>query len=167
MAGEKRHLLLTGGKGAGKSVLLRRLLEGRALAGGFVTLRRRTPFGGEIYLLPPEGEGPCGGENLLFVKNRGAVENARFDTLGVSALETRRGEGVLVMDELGLAEESSPRFRQAVLDCLEGTVPVYGVVQRGESIFLDRVRQHPAVRLAEVTAANREALYRLLRAEGW
>lgn len=165
-----RHLFLTGPKGVGKTTVLRRLLEGRDVTlGGFLTLRRRTPAGGDIHMLPVGREALCGPENLLFTRRNGVlfVDPARFDRLGCALLEASANCGLLVMDELGPAESEAAAFQQAVLARLEGPIPVYGVLQQGEIPFLEQIRSHPNVQVFTVTEENRSRLPRMLLEQGW
>jgi nucleoside-triphosphatase len=84
-----------------------------------------------------------------------------FDVLGVRILADRaaaRRAGRIVMDELGFLETGAPRFQAAVMDCLDGDVPILGVIKPDRTPFLDRVRAHKAVHLIEVTLENRAAL---------
>ena len=165
-----RNLFLTGSKGVGKSTVLHRLLDGRDVApGGFLTLRLRTAAGGDIHMLPVDGKTLCGPENLLFTKRNGVltVDPARFDHLGCALLEASANCGLLVMDELGPAESEAKAFQQAVLARLDGPTPVYGVLQQGESPFLEKIKAHPDVRVFTVTAENRDSLPRALLEQGW
>ena len=45
-----------------------------------------------------------------------------------------------------------------ILRALEGDVPVVGVLQQAESVFLRQVASHPNVRVVTVTEENRDAL---------
>ncbi len=165
-----RHLFLTGEKQIGKSTVLRRLLAGRtAVTGGFLTVRLRTPEGGAVYMLRAGREEACSPENLLFTKRKGipSVIPGRFEALGCAILRERVDCDLLIMDELGPAESEAAAFQRAVLDCLDGNVPIYGVLQQGESAFLETIRQHPAVRLITVTEENRDRLPEALEEQGW
>ena len=60
------------------------------------------------------------------------------------------------MDELGPHEGSASLFRQAVLDTLNGTVPVFGVLQAADSDFLGEIASHPEVLVLQVAEENRD-----------
>lgn len=165
-----RHLFLTGGKHVGKTTALCRLLEGRTVVcGGFRTVRLRTATGGAVHMLRVGKEEACSPENLLFTRSNGvlSVIPGRFDQLGCAILEKRTGCGLLVMDELGPAERDALFFQRAVWRCLEEDVPVYGVLQQGESPFLDKIKSRPDVRVVTVTEENRRHLPQLLLEQGW
>ena len=162
---KKSHLFLTGEKGVGKSTLLKKLLEGRGdRIGGFLTVRSAQAFPGKIslhMLSPKGGEVPAEENFLCFCPPRGdAAAAERFDRLGCAALE--RGGEIIVMDELGPAEARAEAFQAMVQELLEGSVPVYGVLQKTDSPLYRMITTHPNVCLLEVTAENRDAL-----AEKW
>ena len=71
------------------------------------------------------------------------------------------------MDELGPGERDAAAFRRMVMECLEGEIPVYGVLQLAESDFLDEIRARGDVCVVTVTEDNREDLPRLLLEQGW
>ena len=162
---KKPHLFLTGEKGVGKSTLLKKLLEGRGdRIGGFLTVRSAQAFPGKMslhMLCPESGEVPTEENFLCFCPPRGDDAAAeRFDRLGCAALE--RGGEIIVMDELGPAETRAEAFQAMVQETLEGSVPVFGVLQKADSPLYRMIAAHPNVCLLEVTAENRDAL-----AEEW
>lgn len=118
----KRHLLICGERGAGKSTLIRRLLEHSTReVGGFVT--KRLPVADEngffpIYLYPAsqsEGERRNETANLVGTcDSRSSIRHPEvFDTLGAQLIESALEGGIILMDELGFLEMtpgcSSPR----------------------------------------------------------
>ena len=158
---KKPHLFLTGEKGVGKSTLLKKLLEGRReCIGGFLTVRSDQIFPGKmsLHMLRPDGgEVPTEENFLCFCPPRGDDAAAeRFDRLGCAALE--RGGEIIVMDELGPAEARAEAFQAMVQEALEGSIPVYGVLQKADSPLYRMIAAHPKVCLLEVTAENRDAL---------
>ena len=66
------------------------------------------------------------------------------------------------MDELGPAEAGAAAFYEAVFKLLDGEVPVWGVLQKGDYPLFHAVMAHPGVRVVEVTAENREGLVKEL-----
>ena len=159
-----RHIFVTGDKRVGKSTLLRAYLDRfQGKVGGFSTIRTDGVYGGRfsVHLVTPGGK-PTE-ENLLFLcpppKDDAAVA-ARFEELGCAALADSKDCDLLLMDELGPTETKAEKFQQAVLDALDGDIPIIGVLQKAESEFLDRVRTHPNVDVIELTLENRELLSR-------
>ena len=164
-----KHLFLTGRKQVGKSTTLRKLLEGRdAQTGGFLTVRLKTPDGASIHMIRP-GETEFMPENQLFYKHKGQmfIEPDRFDRLGGAILAQSRDADLILMDELGPAESESAGFQQAVRECLDGDIPVYGVLQIGESAFLDEIKARSDVCVITVTEENRVQLAEKLLNAGW
>lgn len=165
---EKRHLLLCGERGVGKSTLIRRLLalSTRPL-GGFVTLRRRTPDEKgfyPIYLYDaalPESERRSTAENLAGIcDSHSSVRHSEvFDTLGTRYIKAAPENGLILMDELGFLENEAHVFRRAVLDALDGETPVLAAVKPKDTDFLRAVRGHGNAALVFIGRENRDALY--------
>jgi nucleoside-triphosphatase len=161
-----RALLLTGRPGLGKTTVIRRIVDqlGRR-AGGFYTEEireggRRTGF----RLLALDGpEGILASVNISGPDRVGkyGVHRADLDRVGVAALERaieQPGVRVVVVDEIGKMEISSPAFRAAVLLALESPKPVLGTVMAGAHPWVDAIKRRPDVTVVELTRANREAL---------
>ena len=168
-----RHILLTGARGAGKSVLLRRLLAAADVpVYGFITKREAADASGfhPIYIHPagmPEQERTHTEENLAGTCDRRVhtVRPEAFNAIGAGCLRAARPGGVLVMDELGFLEAGAETeaFQQAGFAALDGDIPVLAAVKDREDIpFLGAVRAHPNAALYTVTPQNRDALYALL-----
>ena len=165
-----RHVFLTGKKQVGKSTLVRKVLndfDGKA--GGFFTVRTDAFLknGYSVHLLGVNGEPSFDEETLLFLcgregngvngKNRKiSCVRDRFNLLGCRALVQCRDCSLVVMDELGPNEAEALLFRRAVLQQLEGSTPVLGVLQAPARFFWPEVTDHPAVELIEITESNRE-----------
>lgn len=78
---------------------------------------------------------------------------AVFDGKGCIALEKCRDQGALViMDELGIFERDALDFQRSVFKILDSQLAVLGVLKDKSNPFLDRVRSHPAVVVAEYPA---------------
>ena len=167
-----KHLFLTGEKQAGKSTLLQKLTaaflaEHPGPTGGFITKRVYgvLPAVWTVHLLPADGSAQPSEDNLLFVCRQPSKEDAgKFDTLGCAALAKAQRErcSLIVMDELGVYEKDALAFQTAVLQTLEGDIPVLGVLQQGDSDFLRKVEAHPRVQVAWVDRENREDIQRFL-----
>ena len=165
---KKRHLLICGERGAGKSTLIRRLLalSTRPL-GGFVTLRLKTADENgfyPIYLYDaalPEGERCNTKENLAAAcDSRSSVRHSEvFDTLGTRCIRSAPENGLILMDELGFLESGAHVFQRAVLDALDGEQPVLAAVKPKDTDFLRAVRGHENAELVFIDETNRDALY--------
>ncbi len=164
---EQKHILLCGERGAGKSTLIRRLLacSTRPLAGFFTERLSADETGFHPIYLHPAGE-PYRYEkaNLLALCDARTheAELAVFNGLGADCLYARPAQ-LIVMDELGFLEAGAERFTRAVMQALDGDVPVLAAVKaRFDVPFLNAVRAHPNAVLYTVTPENREGLYQTL-----
>lgn len=157
----KKHLFLTGEKDVGKSTLIRWLA---AQAGErpkrFYTVRTDAVMGCfAVHMLRAWEPDVPAKENMLFVCGDGMNDAAkRFDDLGCAILAESKDAAWMVMDELGPHENDAAAFRRAVMEVLDGCVPVVGVLQKRECSFLRTVANHPQAQVLEVTRENRDAL---------
>ena len=175
------HIFLTGEIQVGKSTLINRWLavHPELGTGGFRTLAGPTAEDGSdsVHIVPAADDPAFTEENRVLLRNRRLAQRVRhrfphtFNTVGVSLLTGTRDCDVILMDEIGIQEDDAEQFQQAVLDCLDGDVPVLGVVRSLPGILTDAVRSHPKVRVVEVTPDNRSQVFDLLMewrgAEGW
>ena len=165
-----KHILIYGRRRAGKSTLVKRLLEEITVpVSGFRTRSTERDESGyhSIYLYPATGEtsarteenhiGDCNGRQRT-------VHPEVFDRLGVQYLDAVDPEGIILMDELGFMEERADAFRGKVLAALDGEIPVFAAVKDStiQSDFLDTVTKHPNAEVFAITEENREELYETL-----
>lgn len=165
----RRHLFLTGEKQAGKSTLLRRLIERRGLdCAGFET---RPFFLGEEHRgftlhgrvdMPPF-------ENDCIVCVRTAQRRSVpvlpvFNENGVVILQRSllSPAPYLLMDELGKLEREADAFCAQVFACLDGPKRVLGVLQQCDSPLINAIRVREDVCVLTVTRENRDALLEAL-----
>ena len=143
------HILLCGRRRSGRSAMIRRLLEGvRVPVFGYETRTLGTRPDGyhEIYLYP-YGAADTEKTEAKHVADcntrRRQIRSEVFDTLGVACLRARE-RGILVMDEIGFMESGAERFCSAVLEALDGELPILAAVREGmDTDFLRRVKAHP------------------------
>lgn len=157
----KKHILLTGEIQVGKSTALAGFLEKTGVrADGFVTRFLHTESGRELYISRFDSvTGEC--MRTLAVrmnKSQPEVFADAFSVSGVEILHSAGCYGLIIMDELGVFEERSPEFKQAVFERLDGDIQILGVVKKKISPFLDAVRLHPKVAVIEVTEKNRDSV---------
>ena len=69
-------------------------------------------------------------------------------------------DGIIVMDEIGFMEEAVPEFCSAVLNHLDGDIPVLASVKGGKQAeFIDRVLSHPKAEVFHLDGSNKEEIY--------
>lgn len=135
----KRHLLLTGGRGTGKTTLLRALVPLLCPGAQEITtaaypadrVEIRESLGGKIAVIGRFDPALPPGENRM----RPVADG--FLLLGVPALHRMAaGESEwAVLDELGYLENSCPEFRQAVEALLDAKC-VLAIVRKQDTPFL-------------------------------
>jgi len=173
MSASVRAWLLTGPPGIGKSTVVSRvifLIRSRGYGvGGCLTKERRrgkerTGFtivdlmtGVEATLASAEGAlGPRVGRYRVDVKGLAEV--------GASSLR-RAAESaeLIVIDEVGPMELTSPEFKRGAEACLQSGKPILAVVhEKMKDPLIDEIRNMPDKEFIEVTLQNREALPELL-----
>lgn len=134
---------------------------------GLMTRTLRTNADGyhEIYMFPygAEIQIPSEACHIGDCNTRERVIHTEvFNSLGVSLLEAKK-DGILVLDEIGFMESTADAFCHAVLDCLQGEIPVLAAVRT--SIDTPFIRQVLSCERAEVVEMNPECfddLYRQL-----
>ncbi|MGI6193486.1 MAG: nucleoside-triphosphatase [Christensenellales bacterium] len=156
------HLFVTGEIGAGKSTILKKILQkdGRIPYGFLTEKGPATPSGREIFLRPATG-----GEGKVIAR---CVSETSFETdvetletFGVALLSNVPDGALVLMDELGFLESRAPSFCEQVLRMLDRNVTVLGAIKPLALPFLNAVRNHPKVRVITVTPKNRDAALRL------
>ena len=169
---EKKHIMIVGERGVGKSTLIRRLLAhtDRPVC-GFITKSLSADEDGfhPIYIHPAAQEvdqREYTPENLIGTCDSKIhnINLSAFDTFGVEYLSNLLPGGIVLMDELGFMEAKSAAFTEKVLEVLDGDLPVLAAVKERKDIaFLETVRSHPKASLFYVTPENRDELYETLR----
>ena len=168
---KQTHILICGEVGVGKSTLIQRLLirSSRQLY-GFVTKKLEPDENGfhPIYIHPAGAmQRRYEEKNLIGTCDR-RIHNINldvFNTLGVAYLKATP-DGLILMDELGFMEAKAETFTRAVLQALDGEIPVIAAVKARMDIpFLNEVRAHPNCKLYWITPENRDSLYETLHGE--
>ena len=185
------HVFLTGEIQVGKSTAIGRALEllGGPRVGGFRTVSLPCPEIPQahyaVYILPGRlpyglpleedrlGDFPLDRDHLVGIR-WGSAQHTFFPQAFIDGglpllTQDPPGARLLLMDEIGVFESRVSPFCRAILQRLDGELPVLGVVKQKSSDFLDQVRAHPKVNLLTVTRENRDSIpqqiYDLLRPE--
>lgn len=168
----KKHLFLTGEKQVGKSTLLRRLIEERALdCSGFETRafflngeRRGFTLHGRVDMPPYEND--CVVCVRIAEKKSVPVPEV-FASSGTAILKKslEADAPYILMDELGRLESSIPAFTQQVISALDGNKRVLGVLQKCDSALIEQIKAREDVTVLVVTPENREELLDILKKE--
>lgn len=166
-----KNIFLTGEIQVGKSTAINRAL---AAAGprveGFRTLGgpRDEDGGSYVHMIPADGTEEISAENRIFYRNFKTGQTVFqvftdvFETRGPAFLKPSPACELLLMDEIGIREAGCSRFHDAILQALDGEIPVLGVVQIRPGGFLDEIRNHPSVELITVNTENREQVFHRL-----
>ena len=160
------NALIVGGRGVGKSTLIRRVLKelGRPVF-GYETKKEAQPedplLGCPIYIYDagkPHRRTP---ENFIGYHRAAdaAAVTAAFDRHAPRLMAPVPEADLVELDEIGFLEAGSKAFCQAVLQLLDGDRPVIAAVKDRDIPFLNTIRAHPATRCFQITEENRDALY--------
>lgn len=154
--------LLTGRPGTGKTSLIKQALaDFKGRAGGFYTEEMRSGgarLGFKLVTLD-------GREAILahidfdkrYRVSKYGVDIESLDKVGVSALHRAAEHGDLVIiDEIGKMELFSANFRETVRQIIDSNKRVLGTIMLDSNPYADAIKRQPQVKLAEVTAANRQ-----------
>lgn len=152
------NVLIVGARGAGKTTLIRRVLESLDRpVWGFETEKE----GDQVHIYDAGAEHVPTEENLVGLcgETHGIPVKEGFDRYAPRILAPAKAGSVMIMDELGYLESSSELFCRAVLERLGRRDPVIAAVKDRDTDFLSSVRAHPGCRCFFITEENRDALY--------
>lgn len=160
------HTLIVGERRVGKSTLIGKVLKAidRPVY-GFETKKEDSLAdelrGSPIYIYDAWQERVRTTENLVgYCKNHhfdAAVEI--FDRFAPKLRKAVSPNGIILLDELGFMESRADAFCAAVLELLEGDVPVIAAVKDKDTPFLETVRKHPKAKCFYITKENRDELF--------
>lgn len=162
------HIFLTGEIQVGKSTLIRKTLAAlpplRLTGFRTVTVSDVPGALGSVYILgaeeAPLRDRPDRRVMLRYGVGRDAERFPEvFESAGLALLQGAETGELILMDEIGKAEDAAPRFCARVRELLDGPTPILGVLrQEGETPLQQFIRRHPAVEIITVTRENRDEL---------
>ena len=155
------HVFLTGEVQIGKSTVVRRTAErlNRPVYGFRTFFTDRASAEKSLYMLPAAAQRAPAMEDTVAVFSGGRPTPlpTRFDAIGGALLRQARQhpQGLILMDECGRFEREAYAFQREIARCLDGDIPVLGVVRQGVLGWTELIRSHPRVTILTVTAENR------------
>ena len=165
------HVLIVGAQGVGKSTLINKVLEalGRPVS-GFQTKKEATGadenLRNPVYIHVPGQPRHYTEENLLGYSAVGkgfTITQGVFDRYADVVRRPVAENGVILFDEIGFMEAREKEFCAAILERLDGNIPVIAAVKsRTDVPFLNAVRAAPRAEVFYITPSNREELFERL-----
>ena len=165
------HFFLTGEIQVGKSTIINRAVQSLGLpVGGFRTAAGNyAPDGSSDIFIIGTGDKMdcCNDSNRVAhrtgIRGKGFTAYPEvFDTVGAGLLYRAEKYSLIIMDELGFMESRAFEFQKAVFECLDGDIPVLGVIKPTSTDFLDRIRAHEKVNILRVDISNRDEVLKEL-----
>lgn len=160
------HTLIVGERGVGKSTLIHRVLaELECPVAGFETKKETSlateEKGSPVYIYDAGREHTHTAENLLgWCKNKHFDSRVEvFDRYAPKLRAPVPAGSIILLDELGFMESQAEEFCAAVMELLDGDVPVIAAVKYKDTPFLQAVRSHPKAKCFWIDAQNRDELY--------
>lgn len=156
-----KHIFLTGKKHIGKSTLIRKILKDyKGSVDGFLTLRTKEYLGDHysVHMCHIKENEIPNEQNLLFLCGKADKKKASdiFNYLGCNILSKCTNCSLIIMDELGPNEADAVFFRQKVLNLLDGSIPILGILQDPAESSWPEIVNHPNVEVIPLTDDNRE-----------
>ena len=160
----KKHILLTGIPGVGKTTVIKKIIPLLELeAGGFYTEEIREMdkrMGFRIVTLDGE-EGilahvDCN-SNYRVSKYRVDVDS--FEKVAIPALEdAMKNKSIIVIDEIGKMELFSAKFKELVSNILDGEKTLLCVIKEDGDAFTENIKKREDINILTVNYENRDRL---------
>lgn len=157
-----KNFLLTGWPGVGKTTVIKKILDLLPLsAGGFFTgeIRERGERKGFKITTLDGKEGILAHIDIKspYRVSRYGVDIKALESLAVPAiLKVIEKKDLVVIDEIGVMEMISGKFKEAVLAALDSPKIVLATITEKPHPFADKIKQREDVGLIKITQGNRE-----------
>ena len=158
------HALIVGARQVGKSTLIRHVLDVlERPVFGYETKKEdhlaNEELGSPVYIYPAGLPHVQDDEHLIgYCKDKHPlIYKAAFDRFAPQ-LSSPPENAVILLDEIGFMESASDAFCNAIMDLLDGDIPVIAAVKHNDTPFLSAVRRHPGCRCFTITPENRNEL---------
>lgn len=156
-----KNIFLTGDVGVGKSTLLEKALESvDCKLGGFYTdrfdINEDTVFVMKSYK-DPDLAMPFAKIIRPDIKRIVNEDIFRYNLVRLLK-EDIKDSHMIILDELGFMEEDIQEFKSQVFSLLDCPIPVFGVLKKHDSPFLNTIRNRKDVEVIEVNLDNRDEL---------
>lgn len=160
----KKHILLTGKPGVGKTSVVKKIIPLLGMdAGGFYTeeireLDRRMGFR-VVTLDGEDGVLAHVDFNSNYRVGKYRVDLDSFEKVAIPALErAMEHKSIIVIDEIGKMELYSMKFRELVSKILDGEKSLLCVIKENGDAFTEGIKRRKDVTLVTVNYENRESL---------
>jgi nucleoside-triphosphatase len=173
VSAEKRIILITGAPGSGKTTVLSKTVEAlkghRVSIGGMISREAKDSCAREGFEVIDLNSGKHGWLAHVHQKTGPQVGKYRvnlsdLERIGVKAVtEATQKYDVIVIDEIGPMELSSPKFKQAVKAALDSSKVVLAVVHaKAKDPLISEAKGLAGAELFTVTVDNRDGLPQML-----
>jgi len=165
------NYLLTGHPGAGKTTIIKKLIEKLKLpAGGFYTeeIRENNVRTGFAMVTLSGFKGVLAHRNFKSRHKVGkyGVGVHTLNRIGVTEIELCLVEKkVIVIAEIGKKQHLSPQFQEVVWKALDADNPVLGTITLARHPFAQKVKDREDVKIYEVTKENQDEVLKTLSKE--
>ena len=141
---KKRHLLITGSKGIGKTTLLKEILKGYDNFGGIITYVRRDIEGFPETVILKD----------ILDSNKSAIIGKRINNVMTPIVEGFEGQGLeilkkynsstkdtIVIDEIGFLELDAINYQTEILRTFKNKDTIV-VLRKGNNYFINKIVRH-------------------------
>jgi nucleoside-triphosphatase len=158
----KKNILLTGGPGAGRTTLIRRLSEifKEFNPAGFYTTEI-VEDGAKTGFLVASLFGDSKVLSHISLKSKYAVGKYRIDIKGFENLlqavfSNEKKTGLYLVDEIDRIECESKKFKKVILEILNSDKPVVATIAEKGTGLISELKKREDVNLIEITPGNRD-----------